>query len=83
MGGGLRQSMKFDDHKRMPTLLPPPAGQIQIAAFLDRETAKIDELVAEQRRLVELLKEKRQAAISHAVIRGLNPSVPMKPSGIE
>jgi type I restriction enzyme S subunit len=53
------------------------------AAFLDRETAKIDELVAEQRRLMELLKEKRQAVISHAVTKGLNPDAPMKPSGIE
>ncbi len=63
--------------------LPPPAEQTQIAAFLDRETAKIDELVAEQRRLMELLKEKRQAVISHAVTKGLNPDAPMKPSGIE
>ena len=54
-----------------------------IAAFLDRETAKIDALVAEQRRLIELLKEKRQAVISHAVTKGLNPHAPMKPSGIE
>ncbi len=62
---------------------PPLPEQTQIAAFLDRETAKIDELVAEQRRLMELLKEKRQAVISHAVTRGLNPDAPMKPSGIE
>jgi type I restriction enzyme S subunit len=62
---------------------PPRAEQTQIAAFLDRETAKIDGLVAEQRRLMALLKEKRQAVISHAVTRGLNPDAPMKPSGIE
>lgn len=62
---------------------PPLPEQIQIAAFLDRETGKIDALVAEQRRLMELLKEKRQAVISHAVTRGLNPDAPMKPSGIE
>jgi type I restriction enzyme S subunit len=66
---------------RTPT--PPLAEQTQIAAFLDRETAKIDALVAEQRRLMELLKEKRQAVISHAVTQGLNPNAPMKPSGIE
>lgn len=82
MGGGLRQSMKFADLKRMPTLLPPLPEQTQIAAFLDRETAKIDALVTEQRRLMELLKEKRQAVISHAVARGLNPDAPLKPSGI-
>ena len=63
--------------------MPPLPEQTQIAAFLDRETAKIDELVAEQRRLMELLKEKRQAVISHAVTKGLNPDAPMKPSGIE
>ncbi len=62
--------------------LPPLPEQTQIAAFLDRETAKIDGLVAEQRRLMELLREKRQAVISHAVTRGLNPHAPMKPSGM-
>ena len=67
----------------IPVPVPPIAEQTQIAAFLDRETAKIDELVAEQRRLMELLKEKRQTVISHAVTQGLNPDAPMKPSGIE
>ena len=63
--------------------VPPLPEQTQIAAFLDRETAKIDALVAEQRRLMELLKEKRQTVISHTVTQGLNPHAPMKPSGIE
>ena len=63
--------------------VPPLPEQSQIATFLDRETAKIDELVAEQRRLMELLKEKRQAVISHAVTKGLNPDAPMKPSCVE
>ena len=63
--------------------LPPLPEQITIAAFLDHETAKIDELVAEQERLIDLLKEKRQAVISHAVTKGLNPDAPMKDSGIE
>lgn len=62
---------------------PPIAEQASIIAFLDRETTKIDALVAEQERLIALLKEKRQAVISHAVTKGLNPSVPMKESGIE
>lgn len=62
---------------------PPISEQKSIARFLDRETAKIDALIAEQQRLVELLKEKRQAVISHAVTKGLNPGVPLKPSGIE
>jgi type I restriction enzyme, S subunit len=69
------------DNLELP--FPSLAEQTQIAAFLDRETAKIDDLVAQQRRLMELLKEKRQAVISHAVTQGLNPQAPMKPSGIE
>lgn len=64
-------------------LLPPTPEQSAIAAFLDRETAKIDALVAEQERLIALLKEKRQAVISHAVTKGLDPSVPLKDSGID
>ena len=63
--------------------LPSAEEARHIAAFLDHETAKIDELVAEQERLIDLLKEKRQAVISHAVTKGLNPDAPMKDSGIE
>ncbi len=66
---------------RLP--LPSPPEQSAIAAFLDRETGKIDALVAEQERLIALLKEKRQAVISHAVTKGLNPDAPMKDSGVE
>lgn len=62
---------------------PPFTEQVAIAAFLDRETAKIDALIEEQRRLIALLKEKRQAVISHAVTKGLDPHAPMKDSGIE
>ncbi len=75
--------MKFDDLKRMPTILPPLVEQSKIVTFLDHETAKIDTLVAEQQWLIDLLKEKRQAVISHAVTKGLNPAAPVKPSGIE
>lgn len=70
-------------HSRMPLAVPPLSEQAAIAAFLDHETAKIDKLVAEQRRLLELLKEKRQAVVSHGVTRGVNPDAPMKPSGVE
>lgn len=59
------------------------AEQLAIITFLDRETAKIDALIAEQERLIALLAEKRQAVISHAVTKGLNPAAPMKDSGIE
>lgn len=62
---------------------PPPEEQLAIATFLDRETAKIDDLIAEQKRLIKLLHEKRQAVISHAVTKGLNPDAPMKDSGVE
>ena len=63
--------------------LPPLPEQQAITAFLDRETAKIDVLVAKRERLIELLQEKRTALISHAVTRGLAPDVPMKDSGVE
>jgi len=69
------------DNLEMP--FPPKSEQQTIAAFLDRETAKIDALITEQQRLIELLKEKRQAVISHAITTGLNPDVPMKDSGVE
>ncbi len=62
--------------------LPPESEQACIAAFLDRETAKIDALVAEQQNLIALLKEKRQALISQGVTKGLDPDVPMKDSGV-
>lgn len=83
MGGGLRQSMKFEDFRRLPILVPPLEEQQKIANFLDHETAKIDTLIAKQEKLIELLKEKRQAVISHAVTKGLNPQAPMKDSGVE
>ena len=62
---------------------PDSAGLENIVAFLDHETAKIDALIEKQQRLIELLKEKRQAVISHAVTKGLNPNAPMKDSGVE
>ncbi len=63
--------------------IPTIEEQKQIANFLDRETAKIDTLIEKQQQLIKLLKEKRQAVISHAVTKGLNPNAPMKDSGIE
>ena len=61
----------------------PLPEQRAIAAFLDRETAKTDALIAKKVRLIELLQEKRTALVSRAVTRGLNPNVPMKDSGVE
>jgi type I restriction enzyme S subunit len=77
------ESLNYEMWKALPLVVPTQAEQSAIAAFLDRETAKIDGLVGEQRRLIELLKEKRQAVISHAVTKGLNPDAKLKPSGIE
>ena len=82
MGSGLRQSLKYSDMKRLPLLIPPSGEQKQIASFLDYETAKIDALIEKQQQLIALLAEKRQAVISHAVTKGLNPDAPVKPSGI-
>nr|WP_255487435.1 restriction endonuclease subunit S [Oceanospirillum sediminis] len=63
----------------------PPCLKEQrtIAAFLNHETARIDQLIEKQQQLIKLLKEKRQAVISHAVTKGLNPDVAMKDSGVE
>ena len=70
--------------RNMPVLLPiANEEQSAIAAFLDRETAKIDGLVARKERLIDLLQEKRTALITRAVTRGLDPNVPMKDSGVE
>jgi type I restriction enzyme S subunit len=63
--------------------VPPRVEQHPIAAFLDRETAKIDALVAKKERVIELLQEKRTALITRAVTKGLDPNVPMKDSGVE
>ncbi|MFB2848598.1 restriction endonuclease subunit S [Aeromonas veronii] len=64
-------------------VVPSLKEQQTIASFLDYETVRIARLIAQQQRLIELLKEKRQAVISHAVTKGLNPDVPMKNSGVE
>lgn len=80
---GTQQNIGMRVIENMSIAVPPLAEQTSIASVLDRETEKIDALVAEQRRLIELLKEKRQAVISHAVTKGLNPHASMKPSGVE
>lgn len=82
-GGGVRQSLKFADVRRLPVVLPPVATQRRIADFLDRETAQIDAVIAKQAELVGLLGERRAAVIAHAVTKGLNPDTPMKDSGVD
>ncbi|NKG33881.1 restriction endonuclease subunit S [Acinetobacter junii] len=72
-----------DELRSISLPLPNLNEQEKIANFLDHETAKIDTLIAKQEKLIELLKEKRQAVISHAVTKGLNLNAPMKDSGVE
>ena len=81
-GAGGQKRVPDEFVRNFVVAVPPPAEQRAIAAFLDRECGKIDALVAEQERLIALLKEKRQAVISHAVTKGLDPSAPMKDSGV-
>lgn len=76
-------NLSNDVFKNYPVLIPTEEEQQKIANFLDHETAKIDTLIAKQEKLIELLKEKRQAVMSHAVTHGLNPDAPMKDSGVE
>lgn len=82
---GIREGRTITYDQFGSLLLPvvPLVEQAQVSRFLDYETARIDALIAEQQRLIELLKEKRQAVISHAVTKGLNPDAPMKDSGVE
>jgi type I restriction enzyme S subunit len=72
-----------DDFKSVRFTYPPIEEQEKIANFLDYETAKIDTLIGKQQQLIKLLKEKRQAVISHAVTKGLNPDAPRRDSGVE
>lgn len=81
--GGTKIQLSLEDIADLLLTSPPLAEQNAIAAFLDHETAKIDRLIAKQEELIALLKEKRQAVISHAVTKGLNPDALMKDSGVE
>lgn len=81
---GTQLNLNTDTVGDIKVALPKSVEDIQtIVNFLDHETAKIDSLIEKQQQLIELLKEKRQAVISHAVTKGLNPDVPMKDSGVE
>ncbi|MCA8072084.1 restriction endonuclease subunit S [Burkholderia vietnamiensis] len=80
---GTQLNLNTDTIGAIKVALPPADELTSILDFIDRETSKIDALIAEQEKLLELLAEKRQATISHAVTRGLNPDVPMKDSGVE
>lgn len=81
--GGGQPNLSQDDLKKERALCPPLAVQQRIADFLDERTTRVDGLIAKKTRLLELLAEQRQALITRAVTKGLDPSAPMKPSGIE
>jgi type I restriction enzyme S subunit len=83
MIGSTFKRINVEEIRGLVVTVPPRAEQDGIGAFLDCETAKIDTLIAEQQRLIELLTEKRQAVIAHAVTKGLDPAAPMKDSGVE
>ena len=78
-----QQNISMADIPKFNFSLPELKEQQQIANYLDEKTSKIDTLIKKQTKQIELLKEKRQAVISHAVTKGINPNVPMKDSGVE
>ena len=81
-GSGLRQSLDFSHFKRMPVSIPPPDEQAAIVRFLDWANGRLERAIREKRRVIALLNEQKQAMIHRAVTRGLDSSVPLKPSGI-
>lgn len=82
-GSGLRQSLSWNDLKRLPILVPTQAEQEAIVNYLKNATAKIDEAIAQQQKMIDLLKERKQIIINEAVTHGLDPNVPMKQTGID
>ncbi|MEY8198610.1 MAG: restriction endonuclease subunit S [Colwellia sp.] len=81
--GTVQANMSNDDLYSSYFFCPSSKERLKIVDFLDHETAKIDSLIETQQRLIKLLNEKRQAVISHAVTKGLNPNAPMRDSGVE
>jgi len=81
--GSIMHGLNSSIVKALQLPLPSCDEQEKILTFLDHETAKIDTLIEKQQQLIQLLKEKRQAVISHAVTKGLNPNAPMRDSGVE
>ena len=81
-GSGLRQNLDFSHFKRMPVALPPPDEQAAIVRFLDWANGRLERTIRAKRKVIALLNEQKQAIIHRAVTRGLDPTVPLKPSGI-
>ena len=83
MGGGVRKILNFDELKRQYFVLPPLVEQQRIAEFLDRECGKIDGLKADIQAQIDTLEQYKRSVITEAVTHGLNPSAPMKDSGVD
>ncbi len=83
LGSGLRQNLDWRDFKYLPCLAPPPDEQLAIVRYLDHIDRRIRRYIRARRRLIALLGEQKQAIIHQAVTRGLDPSVPLKQSGVE
>lgn len=80
---GLIGGVAISQIRNFSVILPIPEEQTTIANYLDQKTAQIDDLIAKKERLIQLLEEERTAIINQAVTKGLDPTVPMKDSGIE
>ena len=81
-GSGLRQNLDFSHFKRMPVCVPSPHEQAAIVRFLDWANGRLERAIRAKRKVIALLGEQKQAIVHRAVARGLDPSVPLKPSGI-
>ncbi len=80
---GVRSNLSSLDLLNLNILIPCPKEQNSIVAYLDTATSKIDEAIAQQQKMIDLLNERKQIIINNAVTKGLNPNAPMKDSGIE
>ena len=83
LGGGLRQSLRFEEFRRFPIVVPPPEEQKLISRYLDKKTEQIDRLVEKIQKKIELLKEQRTSLIHQCVTKGLDQNAEMKDSGID
>ena len=83
MGDGVRQGLNYEGIKKILMLLPPMEVQQAIAEYLDKKCAMVERLIENQRGQIEKLKEYKQSVITEAVTKGLDPTVPMKHSGVD
>ena len=83
MGTGVRLTLSYKELKNVNLILPPLSEQSAIVAYLDRVTSQLDEAIAQQQRMIDLLNERKQIIIQHAVTKGLDPKAEMVESGVE